>query len=393
MASEEVAAVEPEGCPPTERWRFWRLRSSSHPRPGLASTPTSPPRPVIGHESALRSPTLDGFDCATIPGRREKIVGTGTKSPCLNNLNYISKRVYFKNINLQSPLRAGTISHLTTEPHPAQPRPPSGRPVATWTLYVFVAILLAFGGGMLATVAYDRFVTTPTSGDLLPVSSPPPRPVESSDAGLSVEPPLDPVAQRAADVRAAIQTVQASLPPYAQAEVEIRVDEDVVFVSGQVDTRSTLATVAHAAAMVEGIRAVDSRQIEIASRTHLVEAGDTLSEIAELYYGESRQWGRLTRANPGLQASGLTVGIEIVVPPPSADDDTVAAQAPTVRQAPIPRPGGPHHVVGPGETLSTISRLHYGRQAMWRKIAEANPTIDARSLRPGTVLVIPAPDE
>jgi len=49
------------------------------------------------------------------------------------------------------------------------------------------------------------------------------------------------------------------------------------------------------------------------------------------------------------------------------------------------------HIVRQGETLSGISREHYGSAGKWRKIFEANRWMlrDAHTIRPGTKLIIP----
>jgi lipopolysaccharide biosynthesis regulator YciM len=51
------------------------------------------------------------------------------------------------------------------------------------------------------------------------------------------------------------------------------------------------------------------------------------------------------------------------------------------------------HVVGPGETLSSISSKYYGNPNLWQKIFEANKSLltTPESLRAGQELVIPRP--
>ncbi len=55
-----------------------------------------------------------------------------------------------------------------------------------------------------------------------------------------------------------------------------------------------------------------------------------------------------------------------------------------------PPPTDRVHVVRKGETLTAIAKSAYGDAGLWRRIANANPQIDPRTLRPGTRLTIPS---
>lgn len=68
-------------------------------------------------------------------------------------------------------------------------------------------------------------------------------------------------------------------------------------------------------------------------------------------------------------------------------DITVTPIAPPEKEPPELR----YHQVEAGQTLSTISKIHYGTTAHWKRILEANSHIisDAHMIRPGMRLVIP----
>jgi predicted chitinase/LysM repeat protein len=55
--------------------------------------------------------------------------------------------------------------------------------------------------------------------------------------------------------------------------------------------------------------------------THTVEAGDTLFDIAQAYYGDGNQWSKISAANGNIQPPGLQVGQQLQIlavgsPPP-----------------------------------------------------------------------------
>ncbi|MFW5750829.1 MAG: LysM peptidoglycan-binding domain-containing protein [Planctomycetota bacterium] len=55
------------------------------------------------------------------------------------------------------------------------------------------------------------------------------------------------------------------------------------------------------------------------TRTYTLQQGDTLGEIAAVFYGTSRHWRKIVAANPGLDPADLTVGQELVIPRLDAD--------------------------------------------------------------------------
>jgi nucleoid-associated protein YgaU len=182
-----------------------------------------------------------------------------------------------------------------------------------WGVLVFATLtVLAFAGGMLATVLYDRMVTTPKA---------PPRPLEDLDAPEPVAEPaapagpeLTPAQHRALDVQQALADLRATLPLAAVIDVDVRVDGPAVMLTGRVDTRETVDLVAKAAGAVPGVTAVDTRALRIESRLHTLKQGELLSDIAKKYYGRGSAWTRIVKANPGIDPNAVRPGTQLRIP-------------------------------------------------------------------------------
>jgi hypothetical protein len=74
--------------------------------------------------------------------------------------------------------------------------------------------------------------------------------------------------------------------------------------------------------------------------------------------------------------------------------DTVSIDGkPSLDERPIPPivsyPDSLLHVVKRGETLDQLAFLYYGREDLWWRIADANPTRFALDWAPGETVVIP----
>lgn len=177
-----------------------------------------------------------------------------------------------------------------------------------------LALLLAFGGGMAATFLYDRLVPLPR-----PALGP-----EDTEAfgapDLFVGPPLPtPELRRRQAVDRAVDALRAGLPPAARVEIDSAVQGEAVILTGVVDTSETLEDVAAAAGAVDGVVAVDTRQVKIESRLHLVEPGQTLGDVALQYYGRRDAWRVIAGANPGIDPHRLRPGDPLRVPSPPRD--------------------------------------------------------------------------
>lgn len=122
-------------------------------------------------------------------------------------------------------------------------------------------------------------------------------------------------------------------------------------------------------------------------RTHMVQPGDTLSEIAQHYLGSHRDWVLIVSANPGLDENTLRVGKPITIPARGPRTTVQNRVVPT--SVPV---GSRQHTVTDGDSLSTIADRYYGHEKHWQRVFEANRATlggDPDRLRLGMVLVVP----
>ena len=123
-----------------------------------------------------------------------------------------------------------------------------------------------------------------------------------------------------------------------------------------------------------------------AGTNYTVQAGDTLSSIAQRAYNDSSQAAYMViyNANKGVIGSNpnlIRPGQVLHIPPVEA--------GPNVQIKP-----GTKYTVQPGDTLSAIALQAYGNAAehYWHKIYKANKDVigdDPNLIRPGEVLDIP----
>ncbi len=112
--------------------------------------------------------------------------------------------------------------------------------------------------------------------------------------------------------------------------------------------------------------------------THIVQPDETLTDIAQRYYGSAEQYLWLYSVNReviGDDPDTLDAGIELIIP----EISSIRFVA--------------DHVVQPGETLSAIALQYYEVEAEYMRIYEANKHIIGDSpnfLRVGQVLKIPS---
>jgi nucleoid-associated protein YgaU len=102
--------------------------------------------------------------------------------------------------------------------------------------------------------------------------------------------------------------------------------------------------------------------------------GDSLWKLAQQNLGRGSRWHELMVANPGiLDPTRLAAGTEIIVP------TQITGLKSDVKVT-----------VQPGDTLSKIAQLTYGRGAAWRCIAQVNPEIaDVNRIYAGQQLLLP----
>lgn len=124
---------------------------------------------------------------------------------------------------------------------------------------------------------------------------------------------------------------------------------------------------------------------------YTVEAGDTLTAIAGVWFKDTNKWKEIVAVNPGLSASNLKVGQKINLPAKSGSSSTKVASATKTSASTVTADN--QHVVTAGETLASISDKAYGNRTNWKKIYEANKSVigsNPSTLKVGMKLTIPA---
>jgi nucleoid-associated protein YgaU len=121
-----------------------------------------------------------------------------------------------------------------------------------------------------------------------------------------------------------------------------------------------------------------------------------MSLIAEKYLGDRNKWELIAKANPLVDPTRLKIGTKLVIPAkPAATSGNGAGSggAPLPSASPTLGAGEQSHTVAAGDTLISLSRKYYGKDALWELIYDANKkTIgdDPAGLKVGMKLVIPA---
>ena len=124
---------------------------------------------------------------------------------------------------------------------------------------------------------------------------------------------------------------------------------------------------------------------------YTVEAGDTLTAIAGVWFKDTNKWKEIVAVNPGLSPSNLKVGQKINLPAKSGSSSTKVASATKSSASTVTADN--QHVVTAGETLASISDKAYGNRTNWKKIYEANKSVigsNPSTLKVGMKLTIPA---
>ncbi len=173
---------------------------------------------------------------------------------------------------------------------------------------IFVSLMLlggAFVCGLAATVTYVNFVEIPAVANAT-LHRPTP----------SLLPPPEPLAKVVIDPMVQIMSaIRPELPAHAIAELSVTREGPVAFLEGRADSRRTVALIAEAVGRLAEIQAVDTRRVELVTRTHHLASGETLTKIARQYYGRGTDWPRLIEANPEIDKDRLRVGLELSIPP------------------------------------------------------------------------------
>ncbi|MBL8962722.1 MAG: LysM peptidoglycan-binding domain-containing protein [Phycisphaeraceae bacterium] len=117
-----------------------------------------------------------------------------------------------------------------------------------------------------------------------------------------------------------------------------------------------------------------------------VQAGETFETIAAKRYGHRSMASAIARANPFVDPRRLRAGRVILLP---VDPTNIQGRVEPSRRTAAE--GWKTHTVRSGETLSGISRTHYGTTALSRHIFEANSDRlkNENQLKIGMELLIP----
>lgn len=154
-------------------------------------------------------------------------------------------------------------------------------------------------------------------------------------------------------------------------------------------------------------------EVQGVSRTHVVQAGETLDKISLKYYGTRHKWNEILEANKSVLSDPrkLYPGMKLTVPalknvgvaeatpahpalsvpteaPTGGAPSKAAASAPTSKTT---ASANRTYTVQKGDTLFRIAQKVYSDGNKWKDIQAANPdkARDQRSLHAGVVLVIP----
>ena len=127
---------------------------------------------------------------------------------------------------------------------------------------------------------------------------------------------------------------------------------------------------------------------------HRVQPGDTLSSLAQRYYGRSDLTHFLAKRNPQIaDPNRLRPGDLVVIPPRPVDG---SAKRASVKSPADPRPpsGERTYRVRPGDSFYKIARDVLGDATRWKELLELNKDLvngDPTRLQVNQVVVLPKP--
>lgn len=123
---------------------------------------------------------------------------------------------------------------------------------------------------------------------------------------------------------------------------------------------------------------------------YTIRAGDTMSSIAEQWFGDETMWALIAKDNPWVDPSRMQIGQKLRLP--HKDAVLEPAPQPKPKAAPPAAVDKASYTVRSGDTLARIARDLYGDVAKWRAIFEANRKAigsDPGDLKPGMKLTLP----
>ncbi len=131
---------------------------------------------------------------------------------------------------------------------------------------------------------------------------------------------------------------------------------------------------------------------EAAIETHRVQSGDTLSSLAERYYGSTRHTRFLAEVNPHIRDPNvLRIGTVVKIVPLPADGTTARPRT-TPSTGAVTASGRRTYRVEAGDSFYSIARDVLGDAKRWQELLELNKDAvggDPTHLQIGQVLVLP----
>ncbi len=320
-----------------------------------------------------------------------------TPRPVANNSNMAGKPVNPIANPATQPAVTTPIAPNGTASNPAMPRPASSMPVTNPLAGSDVPALTKNSSPALNTGA-DRPVSAPVNPITAPNTAPealanrPVSPATGGEVGLtgirnSVPAPVNPTGDRTA----------TNMTPLSNSP------------SGNVPSSSPASPSNTNNALPPGIRTATSPKpdadstrksgpADAAVERHKVQDGDSLSSLAQTYYGDSKYAKLLADANPNLtDPNRLKVGSLVSIPPLPADADSrVAAGAGSPASGKTgekPATTGKRtYTVKAGDSFYSIAKSQLGSASRWKELLALNNAKvngDPTSLQPGQSLVLP----
>jgi len=131
------------------------------------------------------------------------------------------------------------------------------------------------------------------------------------------------------------------------------------------------------------------------TQPYTVQAGDMgFWYIAQKVYKDGSKWHLIANANPRADSNNLRPGQKLVIPPlPKKDKPETDRPADAGKVIETPSGQGMYVVKKGDAGFWGIAAKVYQDGRKWHLIANANPDVDTRRLRPGTKLIIPQRSE
>ena len=128
--------------------------------------------------------------------------------------------------------------------------------------------------------------------------------------------------------------------------------------------------------------------IEVLSKTHKVQKGESLWVIAKNYYGDGFKWVDIATENKIANASIIEVDQELIIP--NLDEQTQQNDiTTTVSDVQVSSTESQQYTIEKGDSLWKIAVKVYGDGYKWVEIAKENKIITPNIIHSGNILVLP----